>query len=96
MADSCDNREPAEKDTVYGLYPIMRKNWQKDGFSQADKDLEMLCLAKDFPEKVPEIEKIAARFRSFIEKLPENEEALKSLDVILKQVRFSVKDEKNK
>jgi hypothetical protein len=94
MADSCDKKDPLERDPVDRLFPILRKNWKHTDFQQATHDLEQLSKARYFFGQVEELEnvvEIALRFKAFIETLPENEEAVKDVKALLEQVGKATK-----
>jgi len=95
MAESKDERDIGEgdlnkKDLSYRLTLVLRKQHAHSKFAQAVNDLEHLDLARNFPKSVPDNAEICKRFKAFIESLPENEEALKDADELLKHVAEAV------
>ena len=76
-----------EKSPADRLMLLLRKNSSHPEFQQAVSDFEHLDLARNFPQKVPDINQISERFKTFLMTITDNEQALKDAEEILEQIK---------
>ncbi|MBN1494119.1 hypothetical protein JW911_00065 [Candidatus Peregrinibacteria bacterium] len=67
-----EKKQTTPTDPVLRLIAVLRGHYLHPQFQQAVKDLEMLDLARYFPESVAEKTEITERLKKFLESLPED------------------------